>query len=42
MKDFIWNGRKPKIKHDTLIGDYINGGLKLPDLSIALRANEIK
>ena len=27
-KDFIWNGKKPKIKHTTLISDYINGRLK--------------
>ena len=42
IKDFIWNGRKPKIKHDTLIGDYLNGGLKLPEFSIVIKANKIK
>ena len=26
--DFIWDGRRAKIKHYTLIGDYIDGGLK--------------
>ena len=28
QKDFIWRGRRPKIKHSTLIGDYNNGGYK--------------
>ena len=42
IKDFIWNGRKPKIKKDTLIGDYSEGGLKLPDFSVTLKANRIK
>ena len=27
-KDFIWNGRKAKIKHSTLIGDFRDGGLR--------------
>ena len=27
-KDFIWRGRRPKIKHSTLIGSYEKGGLK--------------
>ena len=28
-KDFIWSGKKPKIKHSTLIGDYCEGGLEM-------------
>ena len=31
-KDFIWDGKRAKIKHCTLIGDYIDGGLKHVDL----------
>ena len=27
QKDFIWRGRKPKIKHTSLIGDYNEGGM---------------
>ena len=27
-KDFIWGGRKPKIKHSSLIGEYKDGGFK--------------
>ena len=31
-KDFIWVGKRAKIKHGTLIGDFIDGGLKDVDL----------
>ena len=32
--NFIWNGKKPKIKRDTLIGPKGKGGLELPDYEI--------
>ena len=32
QKEFIWDGRKAKIKHSTLIGDYHLGGLKNVDI----------
>ena len=32
QKDFIWGGRRPKIKHATLIADYKDGGLKDVDI----------
>ena len=32
-KDFIWDGKRAKIKHCTLIGDYTDGGLKDVDLA---------
>ena len=32
-KDFIWGGRRPKIKHSTLIGSYEKDGFKDIDLS---------
>ena len=32
QKDFIWRGRRPKIKHSTLIGDYTNGGYEHVDV----------
>ena len=35
-KDFIWNGNKPKIKHTTLISDYINESLKDIDINCKL------
>lgn len=31
--NFIWSGKKPKIKKDILIGDYKFGGLKSPDIT---------
>ena len=31
-KDFIWNGRKAKIKHSALIGDFRDGGLQDVDI----------
>ena len=35
-KDFIWSGKKPKIKHSTLFGDYCDGGLKDVDIDAKL------
>ena len=31
-KKFIWNNKAAKIKHSTLIGDYVEGGLKDIDI----------
>ena len=31
-REFIWNGKKAKIKHSSLIGEYRDGGLKDVDL----------
>ena len=38
QKNFIWRGRKPKIKHSTLIGDYVDGGLKDIDIEMKFKA----
>ena len=27
-KNFIWNRRRPKINHSTLIGDHVDGGYR--------------
>ena len=35
-KNFIWNGRRPKIKHSTHIGDYVDGGYKYVDIETEL------
>ena len=37
-RDFIWNSKKPKIKHSTLIGNYSDGGLKDIDLTFKLES----
>ena len=36
QKDFIWNGKAAKIKHTTLISDYMYGGLKAIDIKSKL------
>ena len=28
QNDFLWDGKRPGIKHNALISDYANGGLK--------------
>ena len=39
-KDFIWRGRKPKIKQTSLIGDYNEGGMK--DIDIKAKLDSLK
>ena len=36
QKDFIWKGKPPKIKHTTLIADYVDGGRKDVDKATKL------
>ena len=42
QKDFIWRGRKPKIKHTSLIGDYSEGGMKDIDIKAKLESLRIQ
>ena len=37
-KDFIWNGKRPKVKHSALIGDYAEGGLKDIDIRAKVKS----
>ena len=30
--DFLWSGKPPRVKKSTIINDYDNGGLKMPDI----------
>ena len=39
-KEFIWNSKKPKIKHSTLIGHYEDGGFR--DVDLAAKFKSIK
>ena len=39
-KNFIWNEKRPKIKHSTLIADYSEGGHK--DVDIATKISALK
>ena len=32
QKAFLWSGKKPKIKHETLCNECDNGGLKCVDI----------
>ena len=40
-KDFVWRGKRPKIKHSTLIGDYKEGGYKDVDTEVKIVALKI-
>lgn len=42
IKSFLWNGKKAKIKYNTVIDDYLMGGLKVPDFESQLKAFQIK
>ena len=41
-KNFIWNNKRPKIKHSTLIADYSEGGYKDVDIENKIAALKIK
>ena len=41
-KNFIWNNKRPKIKHSTLITDYCEGGYKDVDIENKIAALKIK
>ena len=42
QKDFISRGRKPKIKHTSLIGNYSEGGMKDIDIKAKLESLQIQ
>ena len=37
-KNFVWDGKRQKIKHSTLINDYPDGGLKDIDIESKFKA----
>ena len=37
----MWKGKRPKIKHSTLIGDYKEGGYKDVDIEVKIVALKI-
>ena len=39
--DFLWEGKRAKIKQDTLIGSYENGGLKSVDINHKIEALQL-
>ena len=40
-KDFIWDNKRAKIKHSTLISDYKDGGLRDIDVDLKVRALQL-
>ena len=40
-KEFIWDGKKPKIKHSTMIANYEDGGLRDIDISTKIKALQL-
>ena len=40
-KKFIWDGKRPKIKHSSLIGDYDQGGLKDIDIVTKIKSLQL-
>ena len=40
-KDFIWSGKKSKVKHTTLINDYSEGGLRDIDIKSKIKALQL-
>ena len=41
QKNFIWRRRPPKIKHTSLIADYVDGGYKDVDIATKLKSLKI-
>ena len=39
--DFIWNGKRPTIKYNSLISDYQDGGIKLPDIETKIKTQQM-
>ena len=39
--NFIWKGKKPKVKYSTLIQDKLLGGISLPDLEARLKTQRL-
>ena len=40
-KEFTWDGKRPKVKHSTLIGNYEEGGFKVVDLPSKFKSLKI-
>ena len=41
IKNFLWNGKKAKVKYKTIISKYEKGGLQFPDLETKLKTQRI-
>jgi hypothetical protein len=36
--DFLWDGKPPKIKYSTIIGDHFEGGIRMVDIECRIKA----
>ena len=41
MDNFMWNGGSNKIKHNVMISNYQQGGIRMPDLDMLLKSRRI-
>ena len=41
MFHFLWDGKPPKIKRDTITADYNSGGLRMPDIFVVHKKAKI-
>ena len=41
MDNFMWNGGSNKIKHNVMINNYQQGGIRMPDLDMLLKSRRI-
>ena len=41
MVNFVWNGKRPKVKYNILIQDKCDGGVGLPNLEARLTAQRL-
>jgi hypothetical protein len=42
VKNLIWNGKKEKIKDNTIIADYNHGGIRAPDAQTQYKSLKFK
>lgn len=41
IRNFVWNGKPAKVKTTTMIGNFENGGLKMPHFSTIVKSQKI-
>ena len=42
LVEFLWNGKQNKVKYNTVIQDFIDGGYRMPDIRLILKLQKIK
>ena len=41
QKEFLWDGKRPKVKHSALINSYEQGGLKSIDIKCKIKSLQL-